>query len=232
MLTPIRYFENHSSAARKRNTTRNLTHAMCSFMVACGATVGLNCQANAQVETTQVVAWGQNSYGECNIPTTAQSGVTAIAGGSSHTIALKSDGSVLAWGQNDSGQCNIPTAAQSGVTAIAGGWYHTIALKDGAVLAWGDNNYGQCNTPTTAQSEATAIAGGLGHTIALVPFKDCNNNGIDDPIEIAVGCSIDSDLDGRLDQCEYAKGDLDLNGTVDSGDLALVLLNFGEVTWP
>ena len=50
----------------------------------------------------QVMAWGFNLYGECNIPNEAQSGVSAIAGGY-HTIALK-NGSVLAWGDNSYGQ--------------------------------------------------------------------------------------------------------------------------------
>ena len=113
-----------------------------------------------------VVAWGDNQFGEYNPPASAQSGVTAIAAGLYHTIALK-DGAVLAWGWNGDGQLDIPDAALSGVTAIAAGMYHTIALKDGAVLAWGYNGYGQCYIPPYALSGVTAIAGGYGHTIAL-----------------------------------------------------------------
>ena len=80
-------------------------------------------------------------------------GVTAIAGGSAHTIALKNDGTVWAWGYNDYGQLGdgtygkrttpVQVSSLIGVTAIAGGAYHTIALKsDGTVWAWGDNKYG------------------------------------------------------------------------------------------
>jgi alpha-tubulin suppressor-like RCC1 family protein len=135
-----------------------------------------------------VLAWGagttnQNDdgtigdfYGQCIIPDSAKSGVTAIASGTYHTIALK-DGAVLAWGAGTtnqpsgnfihSGQCIIPDSAKSGVTAIAGGYAHTIALKNGEVLAWGLNNQGQCNIPVDALSGVTAIAGGYGHIIAL-----------------------------------------------------------------
>ena len=65
-----------------------------------------------------VLAWGNNEFGQCTIPTAAQSGVSAIAGGELHSIALK-DGAVLAWGAGTTntgsspnyGQSIIPTAA-------------------------------------------------------------------------------------------------------------------------
>ena len=49
--------------------------------------------------TPTVLAWGDNTEGQCTIPASANSGVSAIAGGYIHTIALK-NGAVLAWGQN------------------------------------------------------------------------------------------------------------------------------------
>ena len=119
-----------------------------------------------------------------------------------HTIALK-DGAVLAWGNNGNGQCTIPAAASSGVSAIAGGYQHTIALKNGAVLAWGNNDYGQCSIPASASSGVSAIAGGYQHTIALTPFKDCNNNGINDPVDVAAGAT-DLNHDQVPDTCQGA----------------------------
>jgi hypothetical protein len=44
-----------------------------------------------------VVAWGLNDYGQTTVPVVARSGVTAIAAGGRHTVALKNDGSVVAW---------------------------------------------------------------------------------------------------------------------------------------
>src|ERR1035441_10336804 len=112
-----------------------------------------------------VVAWGDNSYGQTNVPA-GLNGVTAIAAGGSHTVALQRDGTVAAWGDNSYGQTTIP-AGLSGVTAIAGGQWYTVVLKsDGTVVAWGDNQYGQTTVPP-GLSGVTAIAAGGGHTVVL-----------------------------------------------------------------
>ena len=130
------------------------------------AIAGGGWHTTALTNTGAVLAWGNNGQGQCTIPTSANSGVSAIASGRIHTIAIKG-GAVLAWGRNSYGQTNIPATALSGVTAIAGGDEHTVALKDGAVLAWGRNSEGQCTIPASASSGVSAIAGGAYHTIAL-----------------------------------------------------------------
>ena len=88
----------------------------------------------------------------------------AIAGGSSHSMALKGDGKVAAWGRNVEGQTTIPVGL-SNVVAIGGG-SHSLALKsDGTVVAWGYNGYGQANVPL-ALSNVVAIAAGGSHSLA------------------------------------------------------------------
>lgn len=37
---------------------------------------------------------------------------------------------------------------------------------------------------------------------AVLPTEDCNGNGIDDAVDIALGDSADSDLDGIPDECQ------------------------------
>ena len=109
------------------------------------------------------------------------SGVTAIAGGDLHSLALLSGGAVDA-GSNGEGEVGdgttkgryspLPVSGLSGVTAIAAGAYHSMALlSSGSVMAWGwDSEWqlGNVNAeerslvpvPVTGLSGVTAISGG------------------------------------------------------------------------
>ena len=94
-------------------------------------------------------------------------GMTAIAGGSSHTAAIRQDGTLWTWGSNRYGQ--LGTGAPTGIGArdhtparvgAAADWaavsavgFHTVALKkDGTLWTWGRNNYGQLGNGTTTGS--------------------------------------------------------------------------------
>ena len=145
-----------------------------------------------------VVAWGDDRNGQITGTPTKRSavanpvtlngvvlsGVTAIAAGGHHTVALQSNGTVVAWGGNDQGQTTVPVGL-SGVTAIAAGGLLSLALKsDGTVAAWGNNRDGQITgTPTTVYpysatgnpvtlngivlSGVRAIAAGDFHTVVV-----------------------------------------------------------------
>ena len=163
-----------------------------------------------------VWAWGSNLDGQLGDGTTIHryspvqvkgsggagflTGVSAVAAGYSHTVALKSDGTVWAWGWNSRGQLGDGTGTNSNtpvqvkgaggagflddVSAIAAGSEHTVALKsDGTVWTWGLNNRGQLGNGTDINSATpvqvrgsggagfltgvSAIAAGFGHTVAL-----------------------------------------------------------------
>ncbi|MCL2141249.1 MAG: hypothetical protein FWH42_06320, partial [Dehalococcoidia bacterium] len=108
-----------------------------------------------------------------------------IAGGESHSLALKSDGTVWVWGETYYGQLadsffttTVQVSSLSGVTAIAAGAYHSLALKsDGTVWAWGWNGNGQLGDGTATDryspvkvsslSGVTAIAAGWDYSLAL-----------------------------------------------------------------
>jgi hypothetical protein len=59
---------------------------------------------------------------------------------------------------------------------------------------------------------------------------DCNLNGIDDALDIAMGTSNDSNGDGIPDECQSLPPSADLNGdgVVNGADLAILLGNWGR----
>ena len=165
-------------------------------------------------------AWGYNYYGQLGDGTTMDSwtpvqvvdptdpsgfltGVTAVAAGQGHTVALLGDGALRAWGWNSVGQLGDgtttdswtpvqvvdptdPTGSLTGVTAIATGSLHTLAvLGDGTLRAWGYNLDGVLGDGTTTSRSTsvqvvdpadptgfltgvTAVAAGVWHTVALL----------------------------------------------------------------
>ena len=111
------------------------------------------------------VSWGGNAHGQATIPD-GLTGVTAIAVGGTHSLALKSNGTVVGWGTNGDGQTTVP-AGLSGVTAIDAGYDNSLALKsNGTVVGWGRNVYGNTTIPA-GLSGVTAIAAGDIHSLAL-----------------------------------------------------------------
>jgi hypothetical protein len=55
----------------------------------------------------QIMAWGDNSDGQTNVPP-ALTTVVAIAAGWHHCLALKPDGNVVGWGYNGNGETTVP----------------------------------------------------------------------------------------------------------------------------
>lgn len=111
-----------------------------------------------------VICWGDNTYGQCDVPEPNE-GFVAVAAGEWHSLGLKADGSVVCWGLNDDGQCDIPDSGP--YIAIDGGAFHSVGLRaaDGCIMCWGYNGYGQCDPPL--DPGFTAIAAGGFHNVAL-----------------------------------------------------------------
>jgi alpha-tubulin suppressor-like RCC1 family protein len=149
-----------------------------------------------------VDAWGDDTFGqlgngiassngdsEAPAAVPGLTGVTAVAAGEEHSLALLSNGTVLAWGDNHEGQLGDGTTDTSavpvqvegltGVTAIAAGSLFSLALlSNGTVMAWGKGDTGQLgdgNTknslvpvPVSGLSDVTSIAAGSEHALALL----------------------------------------------------------------
>ena len=110
-----------------------------------------------------------------------------VIGGSSHSMALDTDGYLWAWGDNRFGQLgnnskiNQPTpvkvSGHENFIQVATAYYHTIALKkDGMVWSWGWNERGQLGDGTIKEKLAPVqvlnitqvenIAAGAYHSLA------------------------------------------------------------------
>ncbi|MHC4434241.1 MAG: PKD domain-containing protein, partial [Planctomycetota bacterium] len=109
----------------------------------------------------EIVAWGENNYGQATPPTGAD--FTAIAASGWYPIALKADGSIVGWGRDTWDEVTPP--AGNDFVAIAASTHHYGALKsDNSIVAWG--NYGMMQPPLVpppAGSDFTAVAGSDGH---------------------------------------------------------------------
>ena len=104
--------------------------------------------ALALLRSGQVIAWGDNSYHQCDVPPIPE-GAIAISASYAHSLALKADGRVRSWGANGyfDGSINRETPPDlSNVVAIAAGWSNSVALKnDGHLVVWGENVQGISN---------------------------------------------------------------------------------------
>lgn len=131
----------------------------------------------------RLYAWGRNAEGQLGDNTTAQrTAPTAvklpaeagqlqwkqIATGTSHSLALTTDGRLYTWGYNHNGQLGTgyarnrtapveiplpPAAANTTWAQVTAGNNHTLALTaDGRLFAWGGNAYGQLGFGSTAPS--------------------------------------------------------------------------------
>jgi PASTA domain/Regulator of chromosome condensation (RCC1) repeat len=152
-----------------------------------------------------VLVWGCTGNigdaGQCSVPGGLSATVTAIAAGTAHSLALKSDGTVVAWGcaNSTSGQCNVP-GGLTGVTAITAGASSSLALKsDGTVVAWGCGNpnfdAGQCDVPSDL-SGVTAISASDHHSLALKS----------DGTVVAWGCGAPLGYSPDFGQCDVPAG--------------------------
>ena len=161
-----------NSSGQLGNGTTNESDSPAAITLASGVTAtaiaGGGAYSLAIGSNGKVYAWGFNSDGQLGNGTTTSSstpvaitlasGVTprTIAAGTSHSLAIGSNGTVYAWGFNNNGQLGNGTTTMSltpvaitlasGVTAtaVAAGYAHSLGIgSNGRIYAWGSNSAGQ-----------------------------------------------------------------------------------------
>lgn len=113
------------------------------------------------------LAYDTGSENYSYIPVQEQTNATdwqAVAGGTSYSAAIKTDGTIWSWGSNFSGNLGDNTTTESAVPVqeftlstdwveVKIGMYQTVALKsDGTIWSWGSNNSGNLGTGNTNNS--------------------------------------------------------------------------------
>jgi alpha-tubulin suppressor-like RCC1 family protein len=180
--------------------TDSLTPVAVNGLTSGVTAVAANYDTSHVVQNGGVYSWGDDGNGRLGNGTMLTnsltpvavsgltSGVTALAGGGYHTLALK-NGGVFGWGYNGLGDLGDGTTTDrstpvpvnglsSGVTAIAAGGDHSFAVRNGGLYAWGSNSMGQLGDGTTTNrltpvavhgltSGVTAVAGGGFHSLAV-----------------------------------------------------------------
>ena len=87
---------------------------------------------------------------------------SAVAAGSRHTCALRTDGTVECWGLDHAGLLDAPSGGFSSVSASRN---HTCAVRtDGTVECWGLDYAGLLDAP---DGQFTAVSASPGHSCAI-----------------------------------------------------------------
>ena len=123
-------------------------------------------QTNATAYLSMIVAWGDDSSGQTDIPDGLDT-ANSVAAGDGHSLVADELGLVTGWGADDYGQIDIPPGL-SGVLQVAAGGNHSLALTlDGSVMAWGDDGFGQSSDVPDGLTNAVLVAAGFNHSLAV-----------------------------------------------------------------
>ncbi len=186
-----------------------------------------------------VVAWGWNSFGQCNVPT-ALGLFTGVAAGSIHSAAVRSNGAVACWGSNFVGESSPPSGLTA-VSQVVASEDFTCALKsDGIPVVWGSNDNGQRDVPPNL-GVIVQLAAGRDYVLALRSDgtlaawgnNNMNDSATDIPVAAARRVAAGATYNGEIRGVSFALlpddclGDLNSDGTVNGQDLGFVLGAWG-----
>jgi len=186
----------YGQCGQNHTTTPQLTPVVVGGVLAGKTVTAIACGRNHTLALAGgvVYAWGENNYGHIGNGTTGNvltpvaiggslnaKTVVQIRGGTSHSMALASDGTVHMWGRRGDGQIPGGTSGaqltpvdvsgygaligQTVVDIQSGGYYCLVLCSDSSVISWGYNGNGQVgvgnnaneNTPQDITSNGSLV---------------------------------------------------------------------------
>jgi alpha-tubulin suppressor-like RCC1 family protein len=127
--------------------------------------ISLGNQHACAITKTGVRCWGDNGYGQTNVPEQLTAAEDIFAG-SYHTCAL-AKGKPFCWGYKYYGQ-TIPVEEVQNPSGLSLGNGNSCVLDDGKVKCWGANYYGQSDDP--GLTGVRFVASGASTTCAAGTF--------------------------------------------------------------
>jgi alpha-tubulin suppressor-like RCC1 family protein len=137
--------------------------------------------ALALLNKETVEAWGGDEYGQLGVPglevessslpvaVGSLTGVSGVAAGAGHALALLANGTVKGWGRDNVGQLGnattkpfqespVAVSGLSGVTAVAAGGSDSAALlAGGSAMSWGNDEWGTLGNGTTGSPSSVPV---------------------------------------------------------------------------
>ncbi|GAB3280468.1 hypothetical protein GCM10027589_07430 [Actinocorallia lasiicapitis] len=110
----------------------------------------------------------------------------ALASGSAHTLAVKTDGTLVSWGLNDDGQLGngsttdatspVSVTGLTNVAKVGGGWVNSYAITSGGVVkSWGSGG----SSPAGPLGNGTVVGATTPVTVSVVPTTTIGVSGGD-----------------------------------------------------
>jgi len=153
-----------------------------------------------------------NSSGQATVPA-GLSNVIAVAAGTSHSMALREDGTVVSWGN----RTNVPLGLSNVIAIAAGG--SSVALKaNGTVVTWASGGNVLINT-LSSLSNVVTISASLAGILALKADGSVTVSGAPSPFPYDL-TNVTGVASGRQHHLELrTNGTITASGWFDSGSI-------------
>lgn len=117
-------------------------------------------------------AWGNNDFGQTQLPRDLQTGlknIVKISLGKHHGVAATADKKLYAWGNNVHGEGSVPEDLQNlgTIDVAAGNGFNVVLGDDFNARVWGDTPFGLDSVPEAAvAANLLEVAAGQDHALA------------------------------------------------------------------